>query len=523
MIYVIGSGPAGISAAMALVKKGHEITMLDVGFDLEPERKEIVDHLRSLDRKMWEDASVRALKQNMVAGLNGVELKTAFGSDFPYRGIRRYQPLGLINASMVRSLAKGGLSNVWGASIFPFRDSDMEDWPINLKDLEPHYRAVLSFMPSCGRDDSLKNLFPLYKEKIRSFSRCRQATAFLEDLQRNEKALKAEGFLFGLSRLAVKFSDDDEGAECSYCGMCLYGCAYGNIYSTSATLKQLMGYEKFHYENNILVEKLVELERGVEIQARSLVDSGDIRLRGSRVFLAAGLLSSTRILLQSIEAFDQPLMIKHSEHFQIPLIRYEKIPDVTREDLHTLTQLSIALLDPYISEHTVFMQIYCYNDLYLEAINLLPGPLAPVFKRFIEKNIGRLLFIKGYLHSSLSSGIRVRLEPGLEGRLIVEGYPNQRAKTTLRRVVTKLFRNQKYFRATPFPFMGGLGAPGRGNHSGGSFPMSKKPKEFETDTLGRPFGFENVNVVDSTIFPTVPATTITLTIMANAHRIASNY
>ena len=117
----------------------------------------------------------------------------------------------------------------------------------------------------------------------------------------------------------------------------------------------------------------------------------------------------------------------------------------------------------------------------------------------------------------------MRLEPGLEGRLIVEGYPNQRAKTTLRRVVTKLFRNQKYFRATPFPFMGGLGAPGRGNHSGGSFPMSKKPKEFETDTLGRPFGFENVNVVDSTIFPTVPATTITLTIMANAHRIASNY
>ncbi|MFC1830300.1 FAD-dependent oxidoreductase [Thermodesulfobacteriota bacterium] len=42
MIYVIGSGPAGISAATALVNNGHEVTMLDVGFDLEPEQESIV-------------------------------------------------------------------------------------------------------------------------------------------------------------------------------------------------------------------------------------------------------------------------------------------------------------------------------------------------------------------------------------------------------------------------------------------------------------------------------------------------
>ena len=51
--------------------------------------------------------------------------------------------------------------------------------------------------------------------------------------------------------------------------------------------------------------------------------------------------------------------------------------------------------------------------------------------------------------------------------------------------------------------------------------MKKKPSEFETDELGRPYGFERVHVVDSSVFPTVPATTITLSIMANAHRIAS--
>ena len=38
MNYVIGSGPAAISAAMALVTRGVEVTILDTGKTLEPER-----------------------------------------------------------------------------------------------------------------------------------------------------------------------------------------------------------------------------------------------------------------------------------------------------------------------------------------------------------------------------------------------------------------------------------------------------------------------------------------------------
>jgi choline dehydrogenase-like flavoprotein len=39
--------------------------------------------------------------------------------------------------------------------------------------------------------------------------------------------------------------------------------------------------------------------------------------------------------------------------------------------------------------------------------------------------------------------------------------------------------------------------------------------------LGRPVGFERVSAVDAAVLPSIPATTITLTVMANAHRIAS--
>ena len=41
----------------------------------------------------------------------------------------------------------------------------------------------------------------------------------------------------------------------------------------------------------------------------------------------------------------------------------------------------------------------------------------------------------------------------------------------------------------------------------------------KSDLLGRPVGLRNVHVLDSSIFPSIPAGPITFTLMANANRI----
>jgi choline dehydrogenase-like flavoprotein len=64
-----------------------------------------------------------------------------------------------------------------------------------------------------------------------------------------------------------------------------------------------------------------------------------------------------------------------------------------------------------------------------------------------------------------------------------------------------------------------IGAPGRGFHTGGTFPMCEDPGSFECDVFGRPGGWRRVHAVDATVLPSIPATTITFTVMANAHRI----
>ena len=51
--------------------------------------------------------------------------------------------------------------------------------------------------------------------------------------------------------------------------------------------------------------------------------------------------------------------------------------------------------------------------------------------------------------------------------------------------------------------------------------MRENPEGLDTDILGRPAGLRRVHLVDASVFPSIPATTITFSVMANAHRIAT--
>ncbi len=68
-----------------------------------------------------------------------------------------------------------------------------------------------------------------------------------------------------------------------------------------------------------------------------------------------------------------------------------------------------------------------------------------------------------------------------------------------------------------------LSAPGKSYHFGGSFPHRLSPVDgpLTTDAEGRLRQWSRIHLIDASVFPTVPATTFTLTIMANAHRIAT--
>jgi choline dehydrogenase-like flavoprotein len=242
----------------------------------------------------------------------------------------------------------------------------------------------------------------------------------------------------------------------------------------------------------------------------------------NRVYLAAGVIPTAQILLRSQSAYNQPLRLQDSQYFLFPLVLARRTRDVQTEPLYTLSQLFIELCNPQISRHTVHLQLYTYSEMIGQAVRKTFGPLAKPLAGLARQLEERLLIVQGFLHSDESPTMGMTLEhTGVNGRdcLHVTAQPNPGGRRTVKRVLHEMLRQTRRLGGVALSPMLQMAEPGRSFHSGGSFPMRQQPKPFESDCLGRPHGWTRVHAVDATVLPSIPATTITLSVMANAHRI----
>jgi ferredoxin len=523
MIYVVGSGPAGVSVAAALLEHGQHVTMLDAGRQLEPERQRVVSRLSAQESEDWAPEDVATLKEGMAPSVRGIPQKLVYGSDFPYRGVAEFLPTEKCGVDTESTFAEGGLSNVWGSAMLSYRADDLVRWPIGLSDLEEHYRAVLSMLDISGARDGLADLFPLYAERTRAFEMSSQARMLLQDMTLHREALQTAGVLFGQSRVALRSALDGPPSECAYCGLCMYGCPYNLLYNSSSTLRRLLDNPRFHYIRNVVVQRVRESGQTVFIEACDATARNAVHFAGERVCLACGPFITTRVLLESLEAYERPTQLADSQYFLFPLLRFRRASGASAERLHTLSQLFLEIVDEEVSRFTVHMQLYTYNDLYLGAMRKACGPAFGLLRRPVYAMLERMLIVQGFLHSDLSPGIEAvlaRPRNGTPGVLVLQKHDRGAAsQQTIRRVLHKIGQQRRHLRAMPLAMMLQIAPPGRSFHSGGSFPMRQTPVAFESDTLGRPWGLHRVHAVDSTVFPCIPATTITFSVMANAFRI----
>jgi hypothetical protein len=302
----------------------------------------------------------------------------------------------------------------------------------------------------------------------------------------------------------------------------MYGCPYGHIYKSGDTVEELKRNPNFSYRPDVVVTAVKESDDHVLISGHHRVSREPLEFRAGRVYLGAGVIPTTRILLRSLSAFEQPVRMLDSQYFLLPAFLTKRISKVRQEALHALSQVFVEIFDKEISPHTIHLQVYSYNDLIGGAVRKMMGPLAKPFDFAAKELEGRLMLFQGFIHSKHSGSIRATLhQTGGSEQFELKGESNEEARLVIGQVVRKLIRNASKIGVIPLPMMLQVADPGRSFHVGGSFPMRKQPGRFETDILGRPSGWTRVHAIDATVFPSVPATTITFSAMANAHRIGS--
>jgi choline dehydrogenase-like flavoprotein len=517
-VYVIGSGPASISCAQALADDGYPVVILDAGLELEAQRQHALDAL--LASPNWDEATLAPFKADADATVRGIPVKKRFGSDYPYREVLEHLDVRADEVTTFASFAKGGLSTVWGAAVLPYRAEDIADWPITARELEPYYKAVFDFLPLAAIHDDLAEMFPLHCETYKPFKPSWQAKRLLEHLNSHREHLRAKGFTYGASRLALQTQPREGHKGCIYCGLCMYGCPQNAIYSAVQTLEHLVRQKQVCYVQNVVVDRLEETGETVRIHAHDRGSGASKTFDAARVFLGSGVFPTAKILLKSLQQPGATLTMRDSQYFLLPLLGWYGAASFLRTDVHTLSQVFIEMTDQALGDHPVHLQLYTYNDLYAQALKRVLGKPYPLLKYPANLLLDRLMVIQGYLHSDLSGSAAISLQGDT---LAVQRQVNPATAKTVRRVMKKLSRHAFSLGFVPLSPLRTIGNPGQGSHCGGTFPMRHHPGNGETDIYGRPVGLRRVHVVDASVLPSIPSTTITLTVMANAYRIGKEW
>ena len=234
-------------------------------------------------------------------------------------------------------------------------------------------------------------------------------------------------------------------------------------------------------------------------------------LHADRIFVAAGMLGTAQLMLKSFFGSGDSLTFQDGQYFLLPFLA----PAPKAEALQTLSQLFLEL----DGEAPIHVQFYGRNDLYARALAAPFGPLAPLIRPLADLAGRRIVMAQGYLPSHLSGSASLRLDG--QGRLAISPHRSGETQVALRAVWQRLGRMGRLAGLRPLTFLARQAEIGRGYHSGGTLPMSRQPSRTQTDLLGRVPGAGRVHVVDASVWPDIPSGPVTLTAMANAHRIAA--
>jgi choline dehydrogenase-like flavoprotein len=524
---IIGSGPAAAAAVLALSRNPDEkITVFDPGTVLDMETQEVISRLSKLRLDEWDQEDVRRISlQPKQVESDSLPEKRSYGSDFPFVNKGQLDGVhseGRVNPNVISS-AYGGFSNVWGSQIMPFSASTFKKWPFDFSDMEKHYRKILGHIPFAGESDDLEEQFPLIGSPDPLPPLAPRTQMVLANYDRHRDRVRSVGITLGRARLAFS------APQCQPCGLCLTGCPRSLVFSASHSFDSFRHSGRIEYRSGLLAVR-VDQEGDTAIAIARHLSTGQIeRFTADRVFVGCGAIGTTRLILGSL-GWNQPVHLAESAQFVLPMMSVKPTPNPRKRREFTLNQFNmvIALDDEGFDLSQI--HFYPFNQAYYDA---LPGLLRYRAAAIAtDRLLSRLTVGLGYLPSWASPKVRVTAQSAApnelpEITLSSDGFTAAKARgkdvpPMLSEIRKRIWRAAPYLDLWPVtPLMLWSGGA-KSYHFGGSFPHASEPDTGigTTDRLGRLARWNRIHLIDGSVFPNIPATTFTLTVMANSHRIA---
>lgn len=517
---VVGAGAGGGIAAMVLAERGLRVLVLERGrwLDFETTGR---DHLRNHRLSQYGHSTGPEVEGNPRVFVDAQGRESVVK---PYEG-------GWNNvASAVGSgtLVYGG--QAWRYHPLDFRmastygvpeGSSLVDWPISYDDLAPHYEAVEWAVGVAGGPPH-----PGFPER-------REYPMPAHPLTRKGEALRAGADRLGWQTRPVPLLINSVPwggrAACAQCQHCVgFACpvdAKNGVQNTA--LRRAAATGACEIVPQAMVTGLVIRENRVA-GVRAVVDGEEATFEAGVVVLAAGAIETARLLL--LHGLGGEQAGRHLQgHYYASA--WGLMPDPVHDGQGPGASISTTRFN-HGNDGVVGGGMLADDFVVLPIVfaKWFGGPDVPrwgkAHKDWMRHAYRRFITAMGPVHEIPHPECRVTLDPRVRDKygLPVARLSGTTHPETVRTTAFMIERAKEWLVAAGAERVYS-GAPelrlSAGQHQAGACRMGEDPQASVVDLTGRVHGVENLYVADGSIHPTNGGFNPVLTIMANAHRVAS--
>lgn len=475
-VVVVGSGIAGCLSAYQLASQGNKVAILEQGSILPLESVVAIHESESF----MGNPNVTCIPLDLV---NGKKIS------------RRYLP------SVV-----GGLAKFYAGVSIRMREKEFERWPISYQEIEPYYSKAEHILQVSGK----AGVDPL--DPPRSETYVHDLPEMSELSRKLSKGAEALGLKPFQHPFAIQF--EKNCIRCNYCNQ--VPCPYDAKWSPDKLLLENSNLPIRLYDQTSAVKihwKNKGNKRKIQfIEATNNKDKTVIHFRAKNFVIAGGALFTPKLMILSGFREQNSLVGTHLMTHCLGLV--------------------VGLFPFQISEEQDFHKWFSISDYYFDEAgrvigliqqdhlttlrNLLlkvPRALHPVVKKFYYNTCQLLVIAEDearpenridFDHSQNGSVISVHHQ-FTKSDVKRRGYLVSKARAIMKSagaIATIRFKGQSVF------------------HACGTCRMGKSAADSVTDSRGRVWGTENLYVADASLMPTSSGVNPSLTIAANALRVA---
>lgn len=495
---IVGSGPAGVSAAFPLVEAGVRVLMIDGG-----RRDETLDDGAPWKRMLGSGLEALLPEDGLSPKLRTPAARQIVSDFVRATGVRGEGFL------VVGARTRGGLSRIWGGFVCEFEATDFAGWPFSVDDIRPSYRSVTERVGVSGSADD--DMAEFYGRSGAILPPLPVGLAATHLLRRYRTASPEPGFALGLARNAILTVDRGERLACDLRNTCLWGCARGAVYDARFDLATLVRSRSFLLADDTFAQRIAPVTGGWKLSTQN-----GRQLAAPRIVLAAGALGTTALALPLLPNVPLELRLLSSPVLAMPLLVPARLGRPAPEAGFSLAQLGYRL--HYGKEAANLVSGALYDLFALPPASFVAR--LPLGRRagteFFNAIAPALLVATGYFHSSCSDNRMRWMRDGEKVAIVIRGGVSADLPARVDEVIRRLSRIWRRLGAWALPGTS-LDAPGADCHYAGPFAMGQTAGW--CSAWGELRVAPGVFIVDAAALPSLPPKYPTLTIMANADRI----